>query len=172
MHLDLKEMIKRKGLFEGFTPIDERFDKRFTEVPLEIKGPPEEERLAAKNFPKVDAAGKKGDSLVFVELDNGGQISHTLLKFYYWLATGKSPQKVHLFHIYGKQFSKEVDKTGDNYLFHRLLVKFLLKKIAEIQGVGGNFKYTSSIDEPTGKGFEKADEAYKWLEEKIKTGFG
>jgi len=166
MHLDLKEMIKRKGLFEGFTPIG----KKFTEVPLKIKGPSEEERLADKNLPKVDAAGEKGDSLVFVELDNGGQISHTLLKFYYWLTTDKPPQKVHLFHIYGKQFSKEVDKTGDNYRFHHLLVKFLLKKIAEIQGVGGNFKYTSSIDER--EGFEKADEAYEWLEEKIKTGFG
>ena len=91
LHNELKRMIREQKLFQRnrMTP----FNDKFTEVPMEIEG----EGFEKRNLPLADAAGKRDEeTFVFVELDNGGQISHSLLKYYYWLEKlVKKPKKLY-----------------------------------------------------------------------------
>jgi len=144
------------------------FEEKFTEVRLRIKG----EDFEEKNFPLADAAAMLDDeTFVFVEFDNGGQISHSLLKYYYWIEKLESmPKKGYLFHVYGSEFAPDVDRCNRNFYFHRKLVSFLLGKIREIFR---NFEYISSVPQlpRSGEGFRTADEAYKWLEDRFEERF-
>ena len=160
-HMDLKKMIRVQDLFPkfGMKPLEDDSESKFTEVRLPI----DDKDFEKRNLPLADAAGKiDEETFVFVEFDNGGQISHSLLKYFYYLKKSKKrPRTLYLFHIYGKEFAPEIDKNKRNYLFHRKLVQFLCDKIRE------SYKDVDFVYVPSGKGgqgFVKAAEAYKWLE--------
>lgn len=169
-HVQLKRMIENDGLFQQFGILP--LEGKFTEVrlPINDKELDRNGKRGQKNLPLADAGGKiSEDALVFVEFDSGGQISHTLLKFLYYLENPKkTPEKLFLFHIYGKEFNKENDPEGNNYLFHKRLVKYLCDRIRE-RCKGTEFIYVPSRADTYG--FESADRAHEWLEEKFEKVF-
>lgn len=168
-HDEMKKIIRSENLFKkfGMSPLANKTKNAFTEVRLPID---DKELTRAANLPLADAGGKVDDNiLVFVEFDSGGQISHTLLKFLYYLENPHTkPKELYLFHIYGKEFTEEYDKDGYNYLFHKRLVTYLIDRIEERCG-DTEFIYVSSRDERYG--FAEATEAYKWLEGKFEEYF-
>jgi len=171
-HIDMKRKINQERLFQKYKmhSLPDEPENKFTEVRLPIVGVDlnRNGEKSRRNLPVADAGGKiNDDSFVFVEFDSGGQISHTLLKFLYFLENSEIRLKrLYLFHIYGKEFSRCKDPNKQNYLFHRKLVDYLRDRIKE-RCVATEFTYIKLMDEK-GFGFTSADKAYERLKGEFK----